>query len=492
VLSREEVARHASFPFLAKLVAGVAALQTGRRRRRREARGLTYQSDLVRNGAFLATSPRTGATIPSGDSLILPDRTVFYRFPDCPELLLGAANLGRGYPLTAVVLLPERLLVQIGERAWGVREDHVLAAEALLREPRWWPPERARALHLFTGDPSFAHHAWNQLPALETLLAQPRPWAERLEVAATFQPLGPLHELFPGLLDGPVPWESSAIPGAYNRPGALHVNAGGFLVTTSIRERIRALAERRCSEWRLQQARGLARDHAPVVWISVRTRNRTPTNQRDLVLSLCRRLLGAFERCAVILDGHTVPADFHANPSYDRADTRACVESDQAEIDAVVASLGASGLPRPGQAIVPACGLDMLDAVVLAHAADFSVCHHGTVQHKIGWLAAKPGVVHSNRRTLALNPARRIAEQCEAAPRPVYLPPHLVADEEQEASRDEEVRSRMFENYRIVDVEGAVDLVLERLRREWPPRGGRRLGGLGARLLRGARRLWPR
>jgi hypothetical protein len=492
-LSADGSAWSGSAPFLPQLLQEIAA----RLGAPDEARGRSYQTDIARQGFFLATSPRTGKSIPSGDSIILPDRTIFYRFPDCPDLLLGAANLGKGYPILAVALLTERLLFQVGERAWGVKEGHLLAAEEVLREPRWWPPRAARQLQVLTGDPNFAHHAWNQLASFEGVLRQATDWFTELKTWATFQPLGPLEKLFPEVVKGEVPWQDCKIPGECNLPGQVSLNAGGFLLTAAVRERLWALADRLCGERRREELAGLALAHRPVVWVSVRTRNRTPVNQREFVVAVCRRLFSLYDRCAVVLDGHSLPEDFSTNPSYDREDALTCVRRDEAEIAAIQAELKKGGLPRAGQAVVRACGLSMLDAVALARRADFYLCHHGTVQHKIGWLAAKPGVVHSNRRTLTLEPARWVREQCEGGEAPLYLPAELVGEERGETSTDEEVRSQLFENYRIVDVERAADFVLLALRAQVPAASKevqRGRPGLGRRavaaLRRGAERFF--
>ena len=58
-----------------------------------------FQRDIVRNGFFEVPSPFSGKQVASGDAVVLPDRVTFYRFPDEPGLLLGAANLGKGYPV---------------------------------------------------------------------------------------------------------------------------------------------------------------------------------------------------------------------------------------------------------------------------------------------------------------------------------------------------------------------------------------------------------
>ncbi len=429
-----------------------------------EARGRQYQRDLVRQGYFTVTSQRTGRPTASGDSIILTDRTVFYRFPEEPNLLVAAANLSKGYPLTAVLLLSEQLLIHLGESTWGVKETHLNELTGMLGESRWWPTRPANHVHIFTGDPSYAHHAWNQLGALHTLLSERRKPGLPVTLSATFQPLGPLHELLPDHLSGPVAWENCQIAPACNSPGRVSMNAGGFCVTALTRARVHALAMKHGSEATRDLARQLKRRHDPVVWISVRTRNRTAVNQRELILALCSRLLSNYARCAIIIDGHSSPYDYPANPAYDPCDTKICLERDTAEAQVITELLMKQNPPRPKQRIVPAAGLPLADSIVLAHAADFYFCHHGTVQHKIGWLANKPGVVHSNRRTLLQRPAPWVAAQVENGCLPIYIPDDYVEDLAEEQDADQTVASRFFEHYRFMNISATADFVLTCLR----------------------------
>lgn len=448
----------AGLPHLPALIAQLLQLQTDPT----DAVVRKYQSSIVARGFFTIPSPRTERPIASGDSLILPDRTIFYRFPEEPDLLLAANNLGKGYPLTGILLLGRRLLIQIGEPTWGVRADHAQAVADLLHAPAWWPPRPARDIRLFTGDPNFAHHVWNQLPALEALL-RVRPALPLQTVFATFQPLGPLPAIFPEL--GPIDcaWEHANIPPHHNAPGRVCINPGGVRLTRSVRDRLTRLAAQRSSPETRALAAELGRHH-PVLWISLRTRNRTMRNQTEVLSLLCRRAFERFPRCAIILDGHSHPDDLATNPCYDTAEAEAVAAADAAEAATIVASVR-PWHGEPAQRLVQTVGLPILDALLLAGQAEFYVCHHGTVQHKIGWLTETPGVVHSNGRTLRLSPAEWVYRQAEGSVRPCYVPEAFVEDEVAATAEDAETRSRLFESYRITDPKRFVAFVLDALQR---------------------------
>jgi hypothetical protein len=80
------------------------------------------------------------------------------------------------------------------------------------------------------------------------------------------------------------------------------------------------------------------------------------------------------------------------------------------EIDAIIGELTRKSRPLPSQRIVNVGGLGVLDTITLAQLADAYFCHAGTVQHKIGWTANRPGLIHGNRGSRS---ARQHAERMQ-------------------------------------------------------------------------------
>lgn len=75
-------------------------------------------------------------------------------------------------------------------------------------------------------------------------------------------------------------------------------------------------------------------------------------------------------------------------------------------------------------------GCTLAESVLWANHVDLYFCHHGTTQHKVGWLANKPGVVHSNQGVLS-HPAYPEAKGCWINCRnAIYLPKSSVVDSE--------------------------------------------------------------
>ncbi len=446
----------ASLPHLPESICEIFDLQS----RQQERLGRWYQKSLLASRSFEIISPRTGGRIRSGESLTV-DAAIFYRFPSDPDLLLAVPyeKMGAGYPIAGIVCLASRVIYRLGDPTWGLRPASVEHVESVLREPQWRTVRDAHEVRVITGDWNFAHHVWNQLGALEQFGQAVDPGSP-ITIETMHECLGPLAELLPELaVLRIVTKDLGAL--RENKPGRVDVFLGGTFVTRTTRNRVHKVAIKRASrQWR-ETAERLVNRHAPIVWISVRTVNRTAANQHEALTALCKRLFAIYPRCAIILDGYSLPDDFSANASYgDRKGPNEIVARDLAAASAIAA---ATGRRSEEQDLVIAVGLNLLNSVLLAHAADFYVCHHGTVQHKIGWLAAKPGVVHTNPRALRLNPGDWNSGQTEDPPEIFYIPEMLIRESGEELVVTVDERSRVLENYEFVNIDQFADFVLSKL-----------------------------
>jgi hypothetical protein len=118
------------------------------------------------------------------------------------------------------------------------------------------------------------------------------------------------------------------------------------------------------------------------------------------------------------------------------------------------------------------------------------------VRHKIGWRTVTPDVIHSYTRTLGQSPEEWVFQQAEDPIRPIALPARFIAEEAPDATEDAEARSRLFESDRIVDPEGFVAFVLDRLRATLPAESpavaeAAPVPSPAPSLLHTVRRLWP-
>ncbi len=196
-------------------------------------------------------------------------------------------------------------------------------------------------------------------------------------------------------------------------------------------------------------------------WISIRTRNRTAVNQVEFLVALVNHLLKSFDGCTVLLDGHSTPMDIQHNKSYDQADVVKTIENDTNVVGAVMSGLHKVNMPT--DRVISAVGLPILDSIALAGIADFYICHHGTLQHKIGWFYSKPGIVHAPNSILAQGEAVAswVTAQSETAIAPVYLPADHVQDTEVPNEFSSYPKHLKLDNYFIVNIPDAIEMILK-------------------------------
>ncbi|GBR00969.1 hypothetical protein [Acetobacter oeni] len=442
-----------------------------------------FQRDIASDGSFLIPSPYTGEMIRSGDSIVTAQRKVFFRFPSEPRVLLAQANLGRGYPIVALVLLDLGFVLQLEERIWGIQVEDVLRYLEVVRAKNLETPQPARAIQLLTGDENFAHHLWNQLGALLEL-ATIRKGREDVSLFFTHQSLGPLKALCPTIQSWPTEWIDIGELETLNRAGTVTFCPGGMLVTPEAKKAVRKVAETSQSAPIRKLISSLSGKH-PIIWVSIRTSSRTATNQTEFLRAFCDAIFRKHRKAVILLDGVSYPHDFRSNPNYRVSGIEKTERNDQEFIGTFLKSYATSPV-RPGKkSVFPACGLDILDSISLVHEADFYVCHHGTVQHKIGWTTDCPGVVQTNRRVIAIHPGRWVALQAGLQKEPFYIDENLIEDITiPESEQSAEDASRKFDSYRITDIPKMVDVIISQMDAVIPPtkKSGFSLFGCNIRL----------
>ena len=92
------------------------------------------------------------------------------------------------------------------------------------------------------------------------------------------------------------------------------------------------------------------------------------------------------------------------------------------------------------------------------------MCHHGTIQHKIGWFHKINGIVHSNIDVLITNPAQWVKEQSEVALLPYYLPSEFIKSVEN-TSLSEFNSLLHHDNYFIENVNGISNMISDGIKK---------------------------
>lgn len=402
-----DLAARLSLPYLVRCRESVAAANEllGAARVRR------YQHAITAGGALQVVSPVSGNVVASGSALAMPCwpgtfRSIFC-FPEDTNVFAIAADLSLGMPIAAIVLPNIPVLLKTVNSPWSIDDSDLPGLLEFISQfqkslgPARQPPT------LLVGHENFAHYAWNQLSGLDQLLAG----SPGLGIVETKRPFGDIGCNLPACdrLGVVQPEEIVAL----NEPGNVMMMVGSLRVTRSLSDRLLNAFANEISTKSINIIDKLG--EGPVLWQNVRTRNRVALNQVDALTAVADEFLRLNPRGSVILDGFSIACD--PTPESDIV-----AQSDLAAANAIAAKIAHKN-------VHVAAGFSIIDSINLAGYADFYFSGHGTLQHKIGWFHAVPGIVHSNADILSQQGISAwVGDQSEVALEPIYLPPSHVSD----------------------------------------------------------------
>lgn len=395
-----------------------------------------WQAMALRTGALDVACPLDGAILRCDATLWLEHRLFAYRFRHgAMTMWLMTHGCKTGWRLCGLALLPLGMVFALDEDEDAVLAAHHMAAIATLPASDA-PVPGGGGVQIVAGHPNFAHHLWNELPALAVAASEAMP-AEAPPLLLLGEPILPLEKL----VDWPGPVHRSSE--ARERPAepcllpGLRLPLGSTRIPSALADRVRTAC---LAEAKLPAARA----GAAALSLGLRSMYRHPVNQVDYALALLARLPASVD---VYLDGFSQPWDIAVPGRHDAAAYRAWQEETAALAQAVIAAA-----PPDGPRLVDATRLDVGAAVALGARLSAHVAPHGTQQHKFGWLWPMPGVVHTSPHVAQSDQAAWVADQCEAPCRLTYLPPDMV---ETVPGTGPFAGNPWYDNYRFVDATAA-------------------------------------
>ena len=422
-----------------------------------------YQYNFLRDGYLYAPSPNTGKDTRCTESFALDEKIIFYRFDvEENQFYAIATNLAAGFPISGIYIPSKKLLIKFGDRFWGANyamiEKFHIAYSTIPKNT----PSCENQTYVVSGCTNYAHHLWNQLPALYALgdifqqafnnkynlkkliyffLKKGR--RKNITLIMLNEPLGPVDDIFPILKHCNIVRMSYADLENYclNNPG-LYITLGSNYVPKHVRESVAKYASIRKSNRIKIYIKKLTKKEGQVFWISVREPNRTITNQEEFFVNLAISILQEFPKSKIIFDGYSIPEDINLPNRHEAKLIEISIQIEHDLIERIIKTISLKQGLKSSDILFNCSGLRILDSIALAQLATFYVCHHGTIQHKIGWFTETPGYVHSNSEILKLLPGDYIARQGEK-----LKTPHYESFEAVNQNNDEDDDTQKLDNY---------------------------------------------
>jgi hypothetical protein len=382
-----------------------------------------FQLNAIRRKAVFAFCPFTGRLVESTHSFLANITVMFYRFVSEQVFYVVTAGIGSGFKKSALYFPEEELIVRTGH-SWGFEEDDLIELKARMVSSAERCYEyladdnrESKKTAVCVGFYHFAHHLWNELSGLHRLHA--KGLVKSVDKFLVLrEPLGDIGQIF------------SEIPGdkverldntgdLFNHILENHyfaVRVGDDFVSSDLVSRVYSVALRNCFPETIERVREARGKHYPLFWVGIRVGNRTWDDQINGLSKLLSFMFAKFPNLGVVFDGFSLPAD-RSSQSSDQPDYSEIVGQENRIVKGVTERLQ----HRPeGLGLYNIIGSSIYDANVWAHAIDVYVSPYGTLQHKVGWLTSKPGIIHTNQ-TLSENPAKYVWAAIENVIKPRYL-----------------------------------------------------------------------
>ncbi|HEX4078331.1 MAG TPA: hypothetical protein VHX61_05605 [Rhizomicrobium sp.] len=421
-----------------------------------------YQADILDSGRFDLTSPLTGIRVSVTRSVLFSENIAYF-VPDGAGAWLIAGFIERGFPLYEVILQADGTRHRVAPIfKWKHKELADTDAEWLLangaRLTTFAAPE---PVALIIGHTHFAHHAWNELPALDKWLQMASTnRLSKLLIISTSQPMGPLRDLFQVLSDTRIVTMDPATLQRWS-DATISVRLGSRLVTESIREKVRNFCQHNANGFSSHRSRSALSTAWPRIWVSVRLESRTPDNMEEFLLTAFAKISQTYPESMFLLNGYSFPYGFDSNKDQHRKNAKARAQARSA--DEYINSLRQAALRRFGSDLATKIhnisSLSLTDAIRFGEFVDYYICHAGALQHMVAWFHDVPGFVHSPR--MEGKDSSYNFDAVEAGIIPDIVPSNLVARSDLATRRE----GRRNANYTFLDVEETATLVVSLMRK---------------------------
>jgi hypothetical protein len=391
---------------------------------------LAFQLTAVNEKAIYAVCPFTGKLVTSHHSLLANINVIFYRFESVQVFYVITAGLD-GFKKNAIYFPQQELVVTTGMQ-WGFEEDDLIemqrrmvgsfdASYGYLSKYKL----SNRKVAVCIGFYHFAHHLWNELPGIERLVRK-----GMIDSVDKFlvlrEPLGDLRQIFPEIPASKIERKTTtdALFEEIVTNDYFVVRIGDYAMSSDTASRVYNVARKNCRPETLDKVQDARRKHSPLLWIGIRAGSRMWVNQVDGLARLIDRLHTEFPDLGVVFDGFSLPAhksdEWSNNHEFDEI-----VRQENQVVSGIIENL--KQCRRQASGIFNIVGSSIYDANVWAHAIDVYVSPHGTLQHKVGWLANNPGVIHTNTTRLDWR-SDYIWTAVEHGIKPRYVPRTAVRD----------------------------------------------------------------
>lgn len=272
----------------------------------------SFQLEALKKQQLSAICPVTGKTIYSNKSILAEaNQPIFYRFSESAEIFyLAIGRAALGYVKLYLYFPRLNTIAFFNEAGWSRNEINQFRAFIIANWQQvsaYFNQPGSSTAAALVDSLHFAHHLWNCLPGVNKIVKPDNLGCVR-KLIVTAEPLGSIDQLFPelnpALIDRML---TKSLPAAILKNNLFVIRPGGRTISCDILERVDRVAREMCKHSTLVGASDFRKSRWPILWVSIRTGNRTWVSQAESIARIANELFKEFPSLGLIIDGYSIP-----------------------------------------------------------------------------------------------------------------------------------------------------------------------------------------
>jgi tetratricopeptide (TPR) repeat protein len=417
---------------------------------------IQFQFTAIEDRCIYAICPKSGKILESNCSFVTRSNDtqyIFYRFVGDEVFYIATGRQWLGFPKVCIYF-PKTDFIFFFDNVYLREEDEITDLKICMVTDwenviSYITTKKNKKLAILINWNHFAHSVWNELSGIYRLVEKMYvETGDNFPFLVVAEPFGELGNIFPKIPKNRLKSTSKKILKKDIFQNNYFINRVGYdFIQEDLVTQIHQISTQKCTPAFLAMIEEVRRRHFPLVWISIRIGDRTWASQTEGIIQIVSQLFKGFPTLGVVLDGFSLQNGYSCNYQL--------IETIRRETDVVQAII--ASIPKQLK-VYDTIGCMLYQSLVWANNVDFYIAHHGTIQHKIGWFANKPGIVHSNKSVAIsekkyyenpniIRPAAGVRENCIL---PIYIDEKYITDIDNNVlDRNIEERRTDLNNYEI-------------------------------------------
>ncbi|MGB5593415.1 MAG: hypothetical protein WBM62_05185, partial [Crocosphaera sp.] len=409
-----------------------------------------FQLSSIDNKCLYAICPYTGNKISSDQSLLLLPQEynawVFYRFVSNQQIFyIVTGNPASGFSKYFIYFPKEEISIILSgnfpknyiQEAIKTFKVYVINnwkdIQTYLNNPL--PKKIAVPISFW----HFAHHYWNELTGIYKLYEN-----DALDKIDQFlvvtEHYGQIKDIFPEIPSNRLNKISlNDLSNEILTNNFFVVRVGANFIKEDLAKRIYKASLKQASPHFLSEIERIKEKHFPLLLVTIRLDTRVWVSQITGITNIVKKLAEEFPDIGLVIDGFSLPCGL-VGLSWFWAQKCIKIETE--------ASLAIRSLLPSDIQVYDIIGSPLYENAIWAHTIDLYLAQHGSAQHKIGWIANKPGVIHTNQATFA-NPEFLLVATAarENSIEPIIIPKEYIIPIEKTQKPNTSDKRKNLQNY---------------------------------------------